>query len=230
MRPKAARFIVLGIAIAAGGGAAMLVNGRQPEVTNTKPDTVEVLIAKADLGAGQAIGDKDIGWQTWLTAAANASFIRATQRPDAVRQFVGAIVRVPIATGQPINDAVASILKPGTRAVSVDFSPTSENRASFQPDERVDVILTRRDKATQRAAGVESVSEKVLEDVRVLAVAVGKSAIIESTPEQAEKVEQSRQLGTLSLVLHSNDDWRGPFNVVRYGVSTLTRPPSLGGW
>ena len=56
-------------------------------------------------------------------------------------------------------------------------------------------MLTGREKA---AAGQKPRSELIVENVR--AIAVGKTVVIELTPEQAEKVAQSRLLGPLSVV------------------------------
>ena len=113
----------------------------------------------------------------------------------------------------------------------------------------IDVLLTRRDKAAEKISGVEKItSEAILRNVRVLAidqaveekagqrVVVGRTATLELNPDQAETLELSRQLGSLSLVLRSlvdsqsmtaeggDDvyDTRGPMNTVRYGVSTLS--------
>ena len=79
---KPARLIVLGIALLAGGIAAWLASGtRAPEPPKPAPAppplaTVEVLVAKSDLGVGQVVGDRDVGWQTWPADAANSSFIK----------------------------------------------------------------------------------------------------------------------------------------------------------
>ena len=109
---KPARLIVLGVALAAGAVAAMLAaGGRQPEAPKAPPPpalaTLDVLVAKADLGIGQVVGDGDVGWQTWPAASATASFIRKGDRPDAIKDFVGAIVRSPVSAGEPIRDSKA---------------------------------------------------------------------------------------------------------------------------
>lgn len=216
---KAARLVILGIALAAGGAAALLAaNGmRQPGVV--EPETIEVLVAKANLSGGHVIGDQDIAWQAWPAAAAYPSVIRKTQRPDAIHQFVGAVMRAPVTTGDPMHDGMASILKPGTRAVSFDFSPTSENGGVFPPDGHVDVVLTSHDKQVEKATGAEKFSsDTIVNDVRVVAMAADKSAMLELTPEQAETLARSRNLGKLSLVFH-DDEPRGPLLLVRYGVS-----------
>src|SRR5271170_6008395 len=99
---KPARLIVLFVALAAGGVAAYLASGsRQPEAPKAPPPppplaTVDVLVAKSDLGVGQVVGAGDTGWQTWPAASTGSSFIRKPDRPDAIKDFVGAIVRSPV--------------------------------------------------------------------------------------------------------------------------------------
>jgi pilus assembly protein CpaB len=260
---KAARLVVLGVALAAGGVAAFLASSHHEAAPPAPPpapplETVDILIAKSDLGRGQLIGDGDVGWQVWPAAAANSSFVRKSERPDAIDQFVGAVVRVPVASGEPIRDPsvvfqkgsgfLAAILPKGMRAVAMEVSAENGAGGFILPDDHVDVMLTRRDKAVERATGVEKfISEAILRNVRVLAidqaveekagqkVVVGKTATLELTPDQAETLALSRQLGTLSLALRSLVDSqssipegdeessrRGSINTVRYGVSTLS--------
>ncbi len=227
---KPARLIVLGIALAAGGVAAFLASGnRQPEAPKAPPPpplaTVDVLIAKYDLGVGQVVGDKDVGWQTWPAASAG-NFIKKTDRPDAIKDFVGAVVRAPVAAGEPIRDNkvvaakgggfMAAILPHGMRAVSLDIAPDTGAGGFILPNDHVDVMLTRRDKAAEKASGVEKyLTETILRNVRVLAVdqsveekdgqkvVIGKTATIELDPHQAETLALSHQLGSISLALRS---------------------------
>jgi pilus assembly protein CpaB len=227
---KAARLIVLGVALAAGGVAAWLASGsRSPEPPKVEAPpplaTVDVLVAKNDLATGQVIGPSDVGWQTWPAPSA-APFIKKTERPDADAQFVGAIVRAQVASGEPIRESrvvmakvngfMAAILPHGMRAVSLDVSPDTGAGGFILPNDHVDVILTRRDKTAEKATGVEQyISEAILKNVRVLAidqvlgekdgqkVVIGKTATIELDPRQAETLALSRQLGTLSLALRS---------------------------
>jgi len=228
---KAARLIVLGVALAAGGVAAWLASGSRPpepppqEAPPPPLATVDVLVAKYDLVTGQVIGASDVGWQTWPAASAG-SFIKKTDRPDAIAQFVGAIVRAAVNGGEPIRDSkvviakgsgfMAAILPRGMRAVSMDVSPDTEAGGFVLPNDHVDVLLTRRDKVAEKTSGVEKmISETILKNVRVLAidqvigekdgqkVVIGKTATIELTPRQTETLALSRQLGTLSLALRS---------------------------
>ena len=264
---KRSRIIVLVIALAAGAVAAMLASGnRTPEAPKQEPPppplaTTDVLVAKTDLATGQVVAEGDVGWQTWPAASATASFIRKTDRPEAIKEFIGAIVRTPIATGEPIRDSkvvlakgggfLAAILPHGMRAIAIDVSPESGAGGFILPNDHVDVVLTRRDKAAEKIGGVEKwVSETILKNVRVLAVdqaveekegqkvVVGKTATIELDPQQVETLALSRQLGTISLTLRSLLDSQSPtpeggdnnedkgnraVNTVRYGVSTQAR-------
>jgi pilus assembly protein CpaB len=255
---KAARIVVLGVALVAGGIAALLASGHReappPQPPQPTIETVDILVAKTDLNRGQVITDSDIGWQAWPTAAANPNFIRKTDRPDAIGQFVGAIVRQSIAAGEPIRDPVvvaangagflAAVLPHGMRAVATDISAETGVGGFILPEDHVDVLLTRRDKAAEKVTGVEKfITETILQNVRVLAidqqveekngqkVVVGKTATLELTPSQAETIALSRQQGTISLALRSivdsksntpeggDDTNNATINTVRYGVS-----------
>lgn len=236
---KPARIIVLLVALAAGGLAALLAgrSDQQPAPEAPKPvvqiETVEILVAKTDIGMGQVVSEQDIEWQTWPTAAANAVFVRKSASPDALRQDVGSIARAPFVAGEPIREAklikangsgfLAAILPSGMRAVSTEISPETGAGGFILPNDHVDVILSRRDREAEKRTGVEAhSSETVLTNVRVLAidqtieekngqrVVVGKTATVEVTPRQAELLALSRQLGTLSLALRSLADGNAP--------------------
>jgi pilus assembly protein CpaB len=256
---------VLGIAIVAGGVAAWLASRSDAPPPAPAPvvsiDTVDVLVAQKDINIGQTIQAEDMSWKAWPTSSASPLFLRKSDRPDAVPQLAGAIVRVPIAAGEPLRESklikakgsgyMAAILPSGMRAVSTEISPETGAGGFILPNDRVDVILSRRDKESERLTGVESmVAETVLTDVQVLAidqtveekngqrVVVGKTATLELTPRQAETLGMSRLQGTLSLALRSlvdsdptkrsatapRDDAAASnrVNMVRFGITTTT--------
>jgi pilus assembly protein CpaB len=266
---KAARLVVLVVAVAAGGAAALLA-GRggdepppaQPVAAAPSINTVDILVAKMDIPLGQSVSANDMQWQVWPTQAASPSFIRRSDRPDAIEALTGAIVRSPFVAGEPVRDAklikangsgyMAAVLDKGMRAVSTEISPETGAGGFILPNDRVDVILSRRDREAEKSGSTESqMSEMILVNIRVLAidqtlgekdgqkVVIGKTVTLELTPRQAETLALSRQLGTLSLALRSladagettipTDDERtagrkGGINTVRYGVSTVTTP------
>ena len=181
------------------------------------------------------------------------------ERPDAPTQILGWIARAPFIAGEPIREQklvrangsgfMAAILPTGMRAVSTEISPETGAGGFILPNDRVDIILSRRDKNPDRAGAPDLIiSEIVLSNVRVLAIdqapkekdgqnaVVGKTVTLELKPEQAETLARAHQSGTLSLALRSiadanavenkSDDQTSKrsdsVNVVRYGVSSPT--------
>jgi len=256
---KAARILVLGIALAAGGAAAFLVSGGdEPKPEAPAPvvqqfPTIDVLIARGDIGMGTAVSAQDFTWQAWPEATTGDSYITRKAKPNAAEELVGAITRAPFTAGEPIREGklirangaagyMAAILPSGMRAVSTEISPETGAGGFILPNDRVDVILSRRAKDGARGANAEPTSETILTNVRVLAidqaveekngqrVVVGKTATIELTPRQTETLAQSRQQGSLSLALRSlldaskpeperEERGKGEINTVRFGVS-----------
>ncbi len=168
---------------------------------------------------------EDLQWQSWPAATASASFIRRDDRADAVTQLTGSIARSPMLAGEPIRDTklvkgqgsgfMAAILPTGMRAVSTEISPETGAGGFILPNDRVDVILTRRQKNPDNEGKETISSETLLTNVRVLAidqmveekngqkVVVGKTATLELKPRQSETLARARQSGSLSLALRS---------------------------
>lgn len=253
---KAARILVLAVALVAGGVAAFLASsGDKPAAPPPAPvaqlPTVDVLIAKGDIGMGTAVSEKDLQWQTWPEATTRGAYILKKDRPNAIQELAGAITRAPFSAGEPIRESklikangaagfMAAILPSGMRAVSTEISPETGAGGFILPNDRVDVILSRRVREVE-GRSIPPTSETILSNVRVLAidqtveekngqrVVVGKTATLELSPRQAEKLSQSRQQGTLSLALRSlldanqtveADDGRDrTTDIIRFGVS-----------
>lgn len=228
---KAARIVVLTIAIGAGGIAAMLAGRSQkpaPVKHQAPPPvaSVDVLVAKSDISVGSTLSPGDVQWQAWPASAEHGNFIRKKSDPSAIQKLSGMIVRAPFVAGEPIRQAklidakgsgfMAAILPHGMRAVSTQISPETGAGGFILPNDHVDVILTRRDVGKNTTDG----SETILSNVRVLAidqtvqekggqkVVVGKTATLELSPKQAETLALAQRLGTLSLALRSITDAR----------------------
>jgi pilus assembly protein CpaB len=222
---KKARIIVLTIALVAGCLAAYLASGigdRPPPAQAITLQTVDVLVAKADIGLGQTVTAEAMQWQTWPAATASDSLIRRNARPDATTQIAGSIARAPFIAGEPIREPklikangsgfMAAILPSGMRAVSTEISAENGAGGFILPNDRVDVMLSRREKENIVT------SQVILANVRVLAIdqapkeregqnaVVGKTATLELTPGDAEILARARQSGTLSLALRSIAD------------------------
>jgi pilus assembly protein CpaB len=251
------RIVVLAIAIGAGGVAAYLASGSDKPVP-TQPvvqmQTVDVLVAKSDIGLGQSVKPDDLQWQAWPAATAT-NFISRASKADAVKEITGSIARSPFIAGEPIREQklvkadgsgfMAAILPAGFRAISTEISPETGAGGFILPNDRVDVLLTKREKNPDGKSPDISNSEVILSNVRVLAIdqapkekdgtntLVGKTVTLELKPEQAETLARSRQNGSLTLALRSIADAktidqpneqvnrRGDnLNVIRYGVAS----------
>ena len=260
-RMNRARIVVLTIALGAGGIAAYLASGSDSRPPPTEPvaqlQTVDVLVAKSDIGLGQTVTPSDMSWQTWPAATASSSFIRRSDRSEAIKEITGSIARSPFIAGEPIREPklikvngsgfMAAILPQGMRATSTEISAETGAGGFILPNDRVDVILTRREKNPDpKATGDLVIPKIILSNIRVLAIdqapkekdgqnsVIGKTVTLELKPEQVTLLAAARQAGTLSLALRSIADvnqteiaaderprQRG-VNVVRYGVPSST--------
>lgn len=256
---KAAQLVVLGIALTAGAGAMMLMSssndGQPAPVQAQRTDLVDVLVAAKDIELGAAVSAEDLRWQAWPSDAANAVFVQRASAPEAIQNTAGSIARSPFVAGEPIrpdklikgngSGYMAAILPAGMRAISIEISPETGAGGFILPNDRVDVLLTRR--LAGRNGRDESYTETLSENVRVLAidqmvteqngakVVVGKTATLELSPAQSEKISLSRQQGVIALALRSLVDssptsaspdasvQRKPgdsVTVVRFGIAT----------
>lgn len=226
-----ARIAILGIAILAGGLAAMLASGPSdpppaPAQVVVPKNETEVLVAAGDIGMGNVVRGEDLVWRAWPKEGA-AGFITRSEQPGAAQEFIGGIARQPMAAGEPVraqkiikangSGFMSAILAPGMRALATEISAETGAGGFILPGDRVDVILTRRN-ASNTSGRDEFTSNTLLTNVRVLAidqtigekdgqrVVVGRTATLELQPSQTETLALARQMGTLSLALRSLAD------------------------
>src|SRR6266478_4351935 len=155
-----ARIGVLILALSAGGVAAYLARGS--DNTSAPPEPVAQL-------------------QTGPAATASHNFIRRNERPEATKEVAGSIARAPFLAGEPIREPklvkangsgfMAAILPTGMRAISTEISPETGAGGFILPNDRVDVILSRREKNPNQSSSTDIItSEIILTNVRVLAI------------------------------------------------------------
>jgi pilus assembly protein CpaB len=258
MNPQ--RLIVLGFALVAAGGAAFLVRGMlgggTPVVQAKQAPAIamsEVLVASTNLSPGQALTAEQVRWEKWPSSTIDPSFIIQEPSVSEDQLVKGSVVRAVILPGQPITktaivkgDAsgfMAATLGEGMRAVSIAISSDSGAGGFILPNDRVDVILTRKGQGNS----TRGFAKTILSNLRVLAVdqtyrqekdtrtVVGKTATVEVAPEQAEVISAAGMSGQLSLALRplsETDDANlgakahkrvavsdGNVSVIRYGLA-----------
>src|SRR5208282_425959 len=183
----------------------------------------EILVATMPLAAGTLLRAHDVTWQTIARPPERGEIVRPSAavreaKPEAdeearaevygaaLRRAVSPgdpIRRGPVAAGEPIPHG--GIVKPGDR----DFL-----QVVLSPGDRVDVILTQKFTDARAPLTRRSVSETVVENLRVLVIdavdakmatgnTFGRTVTLEVTPDQAEKINVATELGKLSLTLRS---------------------------
>ncbi len=149
---------------------------------------------------------------------------------------------------------MSAILPQGQRAIATTISTETSAGGFILPNDRVDVIMTRRAKGDD--GNDEFVTETILENVRVLAidqtveekdgelVVVGQTATLQLSPREAEVLTVAQQMAErLSLTLRSLEDsktdetkaafhllrgerGKGTVRVIRYGAVKDVRTSS----
>jgi pilus assembly protein CpaB len=229
--------------------------------------TARVLTAKHDLAVGDTIAEADIQWQNWPVAGLNPAYITdgppkpvvpasagvaaaaagkiaavahdtmTAPSSGAGASVIGAIVRQPILTGEPIIAAkvvhaggsgiMAVTLDPGMRAMALPLSAESAAGGFILPGDHVDIVMTRQldnvPSLTGANVGANKIytSNTILNNVKVLAIdqstggqkgasVVGATGTVEVTEKQAETLLLAKSAGQLTFVLRSYADAQGP--------------------
>ncbi len=227
------RIVILGLAVGSAVLAGILAKGfigKKPDaevVEINKVKMTQILVAQRDLQMGERLVEGSANWHDWPAANVAATMITKDAKPDAREFYQTGRARVTIYEGEPIIEKkmvlpgqtgfMSAMLPKGMRAISVAISERSSAGGFILPNDRVDVILTRKidDPATNQKIVK---SETVLTNVRVLAinqtyrqeageekvtVAEGKTATLELDPRQTEVVSMVESAGELSLALRS---------------------------
>jgi pilus assembly protein CpaB len=180
---------VLGVSIAAFGGAYVLLNNgpaptRAPVIVAApKIDTDQVLVAAQDVPMGTQIVDAFVTWQEWPKAAISEQMIVKSSGPDVMKEITGSMTRVAFLRGEPMRrdklvkggagGFMSAILPSGMRAVAIAIDPGGNSEAGgfILPNDRVDVVRVYRDEEATKARGMEVMAaQTILANVRVLAI------------------------------------------------------------
>jgi pilus assembly protein CpaB len=218
------------------GGAAILAAVIANGLIGAKPDkqvveinkvkTVDVLVALKDVGVGEKLGEGTIEWKPWPADGVVESMMTKDEEPEAREKMKEARARVQIFAGETLmtkkivipgeGGFMSAMLPKGMRAISVAISERSSAGGFILPNDRVDVILTKKQSGKDNQTIIQS--ETVLSNVRVLAinqtyqqdqeedkisVAEGKTATLELSARQSEIVALVESSGELSLSLRS---------------------------
>ncbi len=189
----------------------------------------KVAVANADIDLGQQLTPEAIKLVDWPSASLPPGVANDIQVLD------GRVTKASLARGEPILDSkltpvgtkggLSAVIASGKRAITVRVNDVVGVAGFALPGSFVDIIVnTQRDKDGKPGANTterneQSISKIVLEKILVLAVAqevnrdetkpkVVNAVTLEVSPEEAEKIDLARSVGTLSLVLRNQVDPR----------------------
>lgn len=139
----------------------------------------------------------------------------------------GRVVKTTLARGEPILESklapvgsrggLSAVVGEGNRAITVRVNDVIGVAGFALPGNYVDIMVNTQEEGSKTNDKDRTISKIVLEHILVLAVAqeagrdetkpkVVNAVTLEVTPEQAEKIDLARSVGTLSLVLRNQID------------------------
>jgi pilus assembly protein CpaB len=206
----------------------------------------EILVATMPLAAGTLLRAPDVTWQAIDRPAEPGEIVRPSaadqeappKLDEEVRsEIYGAALRGAVAAGDPIRrggivkpgdrDFLQLVLSPGERAIAIPVAAGGASTGLLYPGDRVDVILTQKFSDSTAPLTRRSVSETVVENLRVLVIdamdakmapgnTFGRTVTLQVMPDQAEMINVATELGKLSLALHlSGTDGATPGSALR---------------
>jgi len=209
-------WIMLVVAVLAGLAAAL--SASKWLVQTSSGAVVPLAVAVADIGLGEPIEANMVHMTNWPADSVPPGAFKD------MKPLLGRVVRSSVAPGEPVIEAklapagtkggLSAVIAEGKRAITVRVNDVVGVAGFALPGNYVDVIVNTQE---TNKSDQQSISKTVLEKILVLAVAqqvsredtapkVVNAVTLEVTPEQAEKLDLARSVGTLSLVLRNQVD------------------------
>lgn len=215
--PRALIMIVVSVAV--GLGAVVLASRWMAEQASVA--TTKIVVAANDIDLGTPLTPQMLKLLDWPNGSVPQG---AIQDPKALDSRV---VKVSLQRGEPILESklaplgtkggLSAVISEGKRAMTVRVNDVIGVAGFALPGNYVDIMVNTEDDSIKGEGKNKIISKIVLEHMLVLAVAqeasrdetkpkVVNAVTLEVTPEEAEKLDLARSVGTLSLVLRNQMD------------------------
>lgn len=215
--PRALVMVIISIII--GLGAVVLASrwvNEQATVQSSK-----VVVAATDIDLGTPLAPQMLKVADWPKGSEPAGAFNDIKVLDT------RVLKTSVSRGEPVLESklaplgatggLSAVIKEGNRAMTVRVNDVVGVAGFALPGNYVDIVVNTVDEMAKAANGNNSISKIVLEHILVLAVAqeqnrdetkpkVVNAVTLEVTPEQAEKLDLARSVGSLSLVLRNQID------------------------
>ena len=211
--------IMLVIAVIAGLAAVVLAARWMQQQSQSGGG--KVATALVDIQLGSRLSPEMIQMMDWPTGNTPNG---AVKDPKALENRV---VKTSLARGEPILESklapvgtqggLSAVVSEGKRAITVRVNDVVGVAGFTLPGNFVDIMVNTQEEGGKSGDKDRNISKIVLEHILVLAVAqeagrdetkpkVVNAVTLEVTPEQAEKLDLARSVGSLSLVLRNQVD------------------------
>jgi pilus assembly protein CpaB len=211
---------MLVLSVVIGLGATIVAAGwiaQQGQVASSK-----VVVAAGDIQLGSRLNSQMLKTVDWPTGSIPPGAVTKAEPLE------DRVVKTSVLRGEPILEAklapigtkggLSAVIPEGKRAMTVRVNDVIGVAGFALPGNYVDIVVNTQLEGNGR--GDKQISKIVLEHILVLAVAqessrdetkprVVNAVTLELTPEQAEKLDLARSVGTLSLVLRNQVDKEG---------------------
>ena len=240
--------IALSVAILLGLVAVFFANtyltGRQQQIY--RGGVTKVAVASAPLAFGTDITADKVRFVDYPNSSIPpGAFTDAAQLMPPGNKRVALL---PMAVNEPILDgkisavgqgaSIAALLPAGTRAATVRINDVSGVAGFVQPNDSVDVLITR-----QAEGSGSQATDVLLQNVRVIAIdqqaknadgspKVARTATLQVSPVDAQKLALAQEVGSHSLVLRKPGEQNDPvvetisMNDLRYNMYGGARYPA----
>ncbi len=216
--PRAIAMLMLSVVI--GLVATVVASGwvaQQGRAASNK-----VVVAAVDIDLGSKLNPQQLKTVDWPSGSLPNGAITDPQT------LQDRVVKTSVMRGEPILDGklapigssggLSAVIPEGKRAITVRVNDVIGVAGFALPGNYVDIVVNTQ--LDNEGHGDKQISKIVLQHILVLAVAqeanrdetkpkVVNAVTLEVTPEQAEKLDLARSVGTLSLVLRNQVDKQG---------------------
>lgn len=215
--PRALVMIVVSVAV--GLGAVVLASRWMTEQASVS--TTKIVVAANDIDLGTPLTPQMLKLLDWPNGSVPQGAIKDPKILDS------RVVKVSLQRGEPILDSklapigtkggLSAVISEGKRAMTVRVNDVIGVAGFALPGNYVDIMVNTEDENVKGEGKNKIISKIVLEHMLVLAVAqeasrdetkpkVVNAVTLEVTPEEAEKLDLARSVGSLSLVLRNQMD------------------------
>jgi len=205
--------LMLVLALVAGIAAVVLASRWLSQQTGAV--TEQVVVAARDIDLGTVLNASMVQLVPWPAGATPKGVFRA------LSDIEGRVLMTSVQRGEPVLETrlaavgsaggLSAVIPEGKRAITVKVNEVVGVAGFALPGNYVDVMVNTDDQRKQ------TISKIVLERILVLAVAqeasrdetkprVVSAVTLEVSPDQAEKLDLARSVGSLSLVLRNQAD------------------------